>query len=533
MGGESRLRDIALGRSDAKGSALRDKVKNKDQLVTELVQHNKLLRDKARGHLSDGDDVPLRKKAKGNSVDSWFHDDVADRYTHFDISPVNNQQLSPQNSRDPPLQKEDNQKVDPVIALVKEFLVDYDIAVVGGALYKYNGSFYELLPDRIAQALILRRFEQTPGITSLLGSIVKILKIYTDKDYDEFPMNPNIIVFKNGTLELNTMAFRSNSPKDMASSALAINYNGLRQQMPHINQYLRTATGGNGTLRERILQAIGYICTNDISAKSFIYLQGVGDSGKSLLCALIAMLFPETGANAVGRVALQDFGGKFALASLVNARLNVSEDLPDIILTPATVSKIKMLSDFNRVECEQKYVPAFSYRFLCKLLFASNHPLRLKEYDQAFVNRIVYIPFEYAIPKELQDRHLLQKMLPELPALFNYAIEAYKRLVENGYNWAGNFEPEIIVPKSPAAPSKALVIQRFISNCCTFDSEATTSSEELKFAYDQYCHENGHQAIAGDRFSREFLAVLPNTVERVKIGNQRRGYKGIKLKQLI
>ena len=524
------LREVARGHSDKERNSLRVIAKGeKPKHIDKPPNNEKRIRDKARGILSS-DEVSLRKKVLSRPNNDYKHLAVAEM--HSTNGPVQGsaQHLMHQKSREPSLQNVTS-KVDPVVAFIKEFRKEFEIAVVGGTLYLYNGAFYELLPDKKAMSLILRRFEKTPGISNMLERIVKIMKIYTEVEYDEFPINPNLIVFKNGTLELDSMKFRRSMSDDLASSALSVEYNENQSEMPHIVHFFKTVSGRNPNIVERMLQTIGYIITNDISAKSFFYLQGVGDSGKSLFCALVSYLFPKSGANAVGRVALQDFGGRFALASLVNARLNISEDLPDTILTPTTVSRVKMLSDFNRVECEQKYLPAFSYRFLCKLLFASNHPLRLKEYDQAFVNRIVYIPFDNAIPKEKQDRSLLKKMIPELSALVNYALEAYRQLVENGYDWAGNFEPEIIIPKSPTKPDKILVLQRFLSHCCIFDSDAITSSEDLRFAYSIFCSENSYQAIIGDRFSRELLAVLPATVDRVKIGNKKRGYRGVKLKQ--
>jgi putative DNA primase/helicase len=247
----------------------------------------------------------------------------------------------------------------------------------------------------------------------------------------------------------------------------------------------------------------------------------------------LASFFPTTGANKVARTALQDLGGKFALRNLVNAKLNISEDLPDKPLSPTTVSRIKMISDANRLEAEEKYIQPFSFKPMCKLLFASNHSLRLKEEDdEAFVNRIVDIPFKHSIPKEKQDKNILAKMQDELSALFNHAFQAYKRLVNNNYIWAGadRFTPNIEIASSGIPLEKELILKKFVNECCVFDENAITPTEQLKRAYDTYCYENNFSPIEGDRFSRELFAVLPDTVVRVTIGNQQRGYRGIKLR---
>lgn len=430
---------------------------------------------------------------------------------------------------------DDVDKIDPALAIAEDFSKREKLIIVGGAIYRYNGKFYAILSEGAAQRLIFLNYRSEVSrvsTVSILRHVATLLKICTSKVVDEFPANSHIIVFENGTLEVSSGLFRDNSPSDLASSALGIEYDPDRWQMPHTTQFLETIADGARDLNELMLQAIGYILSNDVKAKAFFYLEGIGDAGKSRFCDLIASFFPISGANKVARIALQDLGGKFALVNLVNCKLNVSEDLPDNPLSPTTVSQIKMLSDANRLEAEAKYVQSFSFKPLAKLLFASNHPLRLKEYDAAFVNRVVYIPFMNAVPKEKQDKYILEKMQKELPALFNRAFAAYRRLVENGYVWAGSdrFKPEISIVNSGISMDKEQVLKRFVGACCEFDEDAVVSAEELKCAYDNYCQEYNYLSIQGDRFSRELSAILPDTIKRVKIGNQRRGYHGIKIK---
>lgn len=431
-------------------------------------------------------------------------------------------------------QEIDAEKIDRALAIAEDFSKREGLILVGDAIYRFNGRFYALLSDKMAQRMVFFKYRKEVSQTSTANTIRNVgmlLKYSVREVLDEFPINMHLIIFENGTLELNTGHFRKNSPDDFASSALGINYDPDRWKMPHTQHFLETIANGDDDLYELMLQVIGYILSNDIRAKSFFYLEGVGDAGKSRFCDLIASFFPVSGSNKVARIALQDLGGKYAMGNLVNTKLNISEDLPDNPLSPTTVSRIKMISDSNRLEAEAKYVQPFSFRPVCKLLFASNHPLRIKEYDAAFINRVVYLPFLHAIPKEKQDKNILEKMQQELPALFNHAFQAYKRLVANGYEWAGSdrFKPQICTVNSGLSIDKELVLRRFVDACCTFDENATVSVAELQSAYEIFCQKNGFLSIRGDRFSRELFSVLPDTVVRIKIGNQKRGIKGLKL----
>lgn len=433
--------------------------------------------------------------------------------------------------------EEENGKIDRALAIAEDFARKQNLIRVGGAIYIYNGKFFSLFSDDAIQKLIFQNYRKEISCASPVSTLrnaATLLRYSVQKELEEFPVNPNLVVFQNGTLEISTGHFRQNSPKDLASSALGINYDGSRREMPNTSRFLKMIADGDSDLYELMLQVIGYILSNDIKAKSFFYVEGVGDAGKSRFCDLIASFFPISGSNKVARIALQDLGGKYALGNLVNARLNISEDLPDNPLSPTTVSRIKMISDSNRLEAEAKYVQPFSFKPLCKLLFASNHPLRIKEYDKAFVNRVVYIPFFHSVPKHRQDINILQKMQEELPALFNHALAAYRRLVQSGYIWSGNekFKPEIHVVGSSIANDKERALRDFVDSCCVFDKTAVVSVQELQSVYYAFCIEKKYTPIVGDRFSRELFNVLPDSVSRIKIGNKKRGFKGLRLLQL-
>lgn len=420
------------------------------------------------------------------------------------------------------------------LRIARDFISKEKLILVENDIYWFNGIYYRRLPERELQNVIFQRYDtelSRGNSLAVLSNAAKLVAFCIEKHLDEFPQYPNLVVFENGTLELDTKRFRRHSYNDYVNSALGIRYNPNRMDMPITKMFLETIANGDTDLYELMLQVIGYILSNDTKAKAFFYLEGVGNAGKSRFCDLVASFFPTSGPNKVARIALQDLGGKFSLGNIVNAKLNISEDLPNKPLSATTISKIKMLSDGNRQEAEAKYLQKFCFKPTCKFLFASNHPLKLKEYDQAFVNRVVYIPFLYAVPREKQDRNILEKMQNELPALFNHALAAYKRLVASGYAWAGaeKFRPRIEIANVGIIANKIAELREFVDKYCSFQEDYITATSDLQEAYFDFCQKYNCKPILGDRFSRELMEVLPETVERIKIGNQRRGFKGIKV----
>lgn len=455
-----------------------------------------------------------RRASNTSSLFDWDDDEYDSiESTQTDTDPSSVESLPPEPPESPPhvqatarpasssAAENEEEVKDRALRIAEDFVKHENVILVGNVPCIYNGQFYTFLHDDDAQRRIFAQYRTEIGqssATSVLRNAVSLLKLCPRQVYEEFPPNPDIIVFENGTLELSTGHFRNNSPYDLASSALGIRYDPDQKKMPWTKHFLETIADGDDDLYELMLQVIGYILSNDVKAKSFFYLEGVGDAGKSRFCDLIASFFPVTGPNKVARVALQDLGGKYALGNLVNSKLNISEDLPDSPLSPTTVSRIKMISDANRLEAEAKYVQPFSFRPLCKLLFASNHPLRLKEFDVAFVNRVVYIPFLHPIPKEKQDKGILEKMQTELPALFNHAFKAYRRLVASGYVWAGSdrFKPNIFTVSSGLSIDKGVVLKQFVKEYCELVEDAITPTTDLQSAYNQFCHKSQFKATA-------------------------------------
>lgn len=428
-----------------------------------------------------------------------------------------------------------------IIKIAENKLHDFNLAVVTQLMTRNNNQIdktdvEEKRPSLKEAAKRLKDDSETPLTFPIISGILNSETnnyLESVRSYiDDVEKIDDIIVFRNGTLEVANDYFRENSPGDLASSALSIDYDPNKKEMPVTNKFLNTITNGDSVLYKRLLQVIGYILSNDLRAKSFFYLEGVGNAGKSRLCDLIASFFSVNGANKVARIALQDLGNKFSMANLVNTKLNISEDLPDKPLSQVTVSRIKMISDANCLEAEAKFIQSFSFKPQCKLLFASNHPLKIKDRDDAFVNRVIYIPFKNPIPKGKQDKHILEKMQLELPALFNYAYSAYKQLVESGYSWAGIniFKPEIVITNFSSTEEREYAMKLFVELNCEESQDSTVAISEIQSKYNEFCDEYEYVPVVGDRFSREIYKFLPGTPERVKIGNQKRGFKGICLK---
>lgn len=119
-----------------------------------------------------------------------------------------------------------------------------------------------------------------------------------------------------------------------------------------------------------------------------------------MLGNLIADLFnPE----AVSHLDIFRLGGRFDLSALRRVRVNISMDLANGCLNRQAISAIKAITGDDGIPLEGKFKDVEFGKVQCKLLFGSNHRLSLAENDDAFLNRLVVIPFQYAIAAFLRE----------------------------------------------------------------------------------------------------------------------------------
>lgn len=295
---------------------------------------------------------------------------------------------------------------------------------------------------------------------------------------------------------------------------------------PVFDQFLYGISGGDSGIIDLLWKMIGYILSDDMSGKVFFVFRGPKDTGKSLLANVICSLLED---EAVASMGIAEIGKRFTMAELVDKKLTVCMDLTDEPLDPATVGAVKTITGGDLVRAEGKYQAGRSVHIKSKLLFGTNHEVRLKKADLAFNERLVEIPFLYPVPKEKQNRDLLNLLKRELPGIAVKASKAYLSLVANNYNIA---LPAIMIPQGMAFDDEKIIVE-FASEKCDFsDKKARVFTKDLFHAYEDFCHERKLQAVEMKKFSEIFNSQ--NTeVEKKKIninGQILQGYVGVRLK---
>lgn len=425
--------------------------------------------------------------------------------------------------------------------LAQELMRRVNFIIVCSAIYMFNGIVYELLDNETLDRLILKELREPIaeiGRPEIISTIRAFVKKEPKLVIDDPTIDPNFIVFRNGSLDIRTMEFADNDPLVFQTSYLNFNYDRYNTHCPNFEKYLESVSGGDPDIKELMLQTHGYIASCSMDAKSFFLFIGEGDTGKSLTIGLDTMFFPN---DFVSTIELQALGDKFSTGNLANVRLNVGGDLPNKPLTPDVVKHVKGITGNDMMTAEKKFVQPFSFKPTCKLVFATNHPLVLQQRDDQFCERLVVIPFDNKIPKDRQDHDLLNKLRDELPAIFNMVLEAFLRLRNNNFEFKKvvNLSNYVAIPLSESGSVSHLeeAVDDFVSIHyeITGDSDDFVSIKQLYAEFNAYYLQHYNLNTNQDKFSKAFRQLFDKSEtngypRKYQSNAHGRGYQGIRRK---
>lgn len=183
-----------------------------------------------------------------------------------------------------------------------------------------------------------------------------------------------------------------------------------------------------GEMVSYLHEYLGACLVGDVTRyKTCLVLSGSGDNGKSVLLDVLQACFPP---GSVASVRPGDWGRRFVLSSLVGARLNVVDEMPDARITDADV--FKAVVSGGRVRGERKYEGAFEFRPACGHLFAANKLPRSLDRTEGFFTRWSVVPLTRTFARREMDHHLTDKLMTEVPAIASRLVIAAGELARRG-----------------------------------------------------------------------------------------------------
>lgn len=342
------------------------------------------------------------------------------------------------------------------------------------------------------------------------------------------PPSLELLSVQNGLLHLPTAQLQPPNARLFTFNAVPCAYASNAPLPFQWHHFLRSLWPNDPEAIATLQEVFGYMLTGDTSQQKIFLIVGPKRSGKGTIARVLTELLGKRNVYGLSLSSLKEtFGlqpliGKLA-AVVSDARLGGGADQQHV------AENLLRISGEDAVGINRKNLPHVSLTLNCRFLLLTNELPRIADSSGALASRFIVLQMAESFYGK-EDRGLTNRLLGELPGILNWALEGWKRL-----NARGHFVPP--ASSSEAADELADLaspIAAFVRERCTLAPSAEVTSEELYFAYRDWCSQQGFERIpAKSVFGRDLCAAFRGRVETTRgrrdAGTRAPTYRGVAL----
>lgn len=284
---------------------------------------------------------------------------------------------------------------------------------------------YDDSPDDASYAL---KWAQKSEAASTIANTVTLLKDIgaLHVRFQEVDANPLLVGFDGGrkVVDLRDGAVRDAQRADLVTRSLGINAVGSSSEAVLWRNFLAQIFSDDVELIDYMHRWIGYSLTGCYTEQMFLFLQGAGANGKSVLVKVLRALFGGYGAvvaagtlmdqQRTGKEASPDVLGMAGARILLASEVAQNEAFDERFLkgwTGGDLQKARPLHGKN-----------VDFEPVGKLMIAGNHRPRIVGTDPAVWRRVRLVPFKRQFSEAERDATLTDRLIAELPHIAAWAI---------------------------------------------------------------------------------------------------------------
>ena len=329
----------------------------------------------------------------------------------------------------------------------------------------------------------------------------------------------------NGLLHIPSRSLYPATPAYFATNALPVAFDAESPPPEKWLGFLQIIFEHDPGSIELLQEVFGYLLVLDTAQQKIFMLVGPPRSGKGTIARVLTRLLgtaniaAPTLSSLTTNFGLQPLIGKM-LATVTDARIGNRTD------HAAVAERLLSVSGEDTTTIDRKHIAPWTGRLPTRFLFLTNEMPAIADTSGALASRFLTL----ALAKSFlgrEDPQLEEKLVPDLPGIFLWALAGLERLRARGH-----FLPSDSTKRANLELEKlASPIKSFIGDRCIVAADQECLVDRLYSVWSSWCVRSGRRAGTKQVFGRDLRTVLPGlVVQRPReLGGEKgpRRYQGI------
>ncbi|MFF7408681.1 phage/plasmid primase, P4 family [Streptomyces lydicus] len=343
---------------------------------------------------------------------------------------------------------------------------------------------------RMGAALVLagkvkeaRGFTMTTRINDLMTELRSVPTVYVEAS--DFDNRPDLLSFRNGTVELRTGRVRPHDKNDMLTYCLDIDYDAAAE-CPRWEQFLTEIFPENADLVPYMQRLVGYGVTGYTDEQCFAVLWGKGANGKSVLTDTLSSVFRTISKTTPFATFEEKANGGIPndIAALRGSRLVMASEGESG--KPMSEAVLKRVTGKDMISARFLRQEFFEFKPSFLLLLATNHKPKFRGQDDGLWRRVKMIPFKRFFAPHERDYDLDKKLMAEAKGIAAWAVRGAVQWFAEGMR-----DPECIASATQEYKETSDALAGFFPGVLVRDEGARMDGADAYNSYRDWCEAEG------------------------------------------
>lgn len=297
-----------------------------------------------------------------------------------------------------------------------------------GNVRTWNGKYFDDYSKHKLRSFAMEHFKPRP-LEPVRNEFVAEIILKSTVPIEWFTRSTDgKLNFQNGVYDVEKGILNPHSMDYGFRSILPCEYNP-DARAPLWHKFLKEVTMDRQELIDIIQEFFGYSLANGpCKYQKMLMLLGSGANGKSKLVEVLRLLCGDSHSA----LSIKDMKSEQNRYMLEGKLVNIAEEN-----SHDSFKDTETVKNFVRggyVSVKKVYETPYFYENKTKLIMLCNSLPRTVDLTHGFFRSLIILPFDqvFSDAKGNNDPNIIDKLKPELPGIFNWAIEGYRRLEKQG-----------------------------------------------------------------------------------------------------